>query len=327
MKYVPSSTNIEEIDIKIYSCVPVDILFNLSQTNKYVGFICSNVWEIKINELYFDLPIPSEYKNNLGLLFYKISKSYVQLKNFATKNKYEKILIWLDIPINKINYLLEFIVNRTNFPGLSFGKLVLYRQKTFEEVKTFLEQGIYPTQKSINICIENGNLDLIDLLIDYKLFPDEEAINIAVINGYYSHKLIINDLFPDQTSINIGFENCNYSKNFGYCGLFPDQEVINIGAENGYYPYVLYIYNLFPEQESIDIGLKNGYFDDETLYRLCKSGKFPRQDAINEATKKGFYDLIKVLVDEFNLYPDQKTINYIIQKNDYKIMRLLKKRL
>lgn len=79
---VPSSTYIKEIDTIIYSQIHYDILIHLYQTNKYIHSLSSCLWKFKINELYPNLPIP-DY--NLSELYFKISKSYVDLNDFAVK--------------------------------------------------------------------------------------------------------------------------------------------------------------------------------------------------------------------------------------------------
>lgn len=301
--FIPSSTYIKEIDIKIYSDVPPDILLYLCQTNKYIKFISPSIWKIKIEELYPGFPIPIAYKNRLTELYFKISDSYVQLKDFATKNGYCKILDWLDIPINKVNWIIEFGVKKgEQFPKL--GDVAGYRMQQRKELEELLEDGIYPTQKSVNISMSVGNTRMIATLIDYGLFPDQEFINIAAQNGNFVDKLLKYDLLPDQESINIAAENGHYFENLGKLyNIFPDQDSINIATENGQY-YLLYDLaqnNKYPDQLSIDIATKKGFGD--VVEVLTEHNIFPSQEAINVACKKGYDNIIDVL-EKYEIYPD-----------------------
>lgn len=279
MNLLISSTYIKEMDMKIYSEVLPETLLYLCQTNKYIKSICSIIWKIKINELYPHFPIPTDYLDKLPELYFKISESYVQLEAFARSDillKDFKILDWLNFPINKVNYLVEFNpIQSVEFPTM--GSRARARMQRSKELEEYFESGIYPTQKSINIAMSVGNDRVISRLINYGFFPNQESINIAMEKGYYCHKLSKYHLFPNQKSINIATEKGHYSEELHIYKIFPDQHSINIAAENGHdlLIYVLAGYGKYPDQYAINIASQKGYL--EMIELLAQHNKFPSQ--------------------------------------------------
>lgn len=245
-KMIPSSTYIREMDLQIYSQVKPKILFYLCQTDKYIYSLSQSIWRLKIEALYPNLPIPvidgSSMPDNLAELYFKISKSYVQLKNI------DYFTDWLNIPINKINYIIEESVTQSSkFPTL--GLVARYRMQQKKELKVLLIHGIYPKQKSVNLAMRLGNTNQIDILTDYGIFPDQQSINIAAEKGYYSDQLFKYDIFPDQKSINIAIENGHTFIIYGLIkyGKYPNQYIIDIATKKGLLDLdILTQYNIYP---------------------------------------------------------------------------------
>lgn len=75
-------TYIKDIDIKIGLNINDNDLIRFCRTDKYIKSICQDIWKEKIHALYQGLPLPV-HVTNLGLLYFNISKSYLQLRLYA----------------------------------------------------------------------------------------------------------------------------------------------------------------------------------------------------------------------------------------------------
>jgi hypothetical protein len=260
------------IDVDYFLTLDDDVLQELCFSNKYLYSICDTIYKIKINSLYPHLPLPKNVKPNY--LYYNISKSYDQLMNFAIKYNYKDIIDWIMLPQNHVNYLIEHQIDKTQF--VLMGDAVKERRRIKNEIKTLLDLGFIPRQKSINQCLMNGYAFYIELLAQYHFYPTQEVINQATIQGRFDSRLLHYGLIPSHEAVNQGVINGHYYFNLPEYGLIPSQELINQAALNNY-DMVIYMLGenyIFPDQDVI-----NMLNDDQSdvLEALAEFGKYPQQ--------------------------------------------------
>lgn len=266
-----TSTYIKEIDLQIFLDIEDNILTNLCLTNKYINSICPDIYRIKILDLYPNLPIPNDY--DLKKMYYQTKESYVQLLNFANKYHYQSIIDWINLPINKINYLIDIKVEGKTIGKRNDEKILIHNQ-----IIDYLIKGIIPQQRTINKIFIRGASRIVPYLLDKRLFPDQEAINIAAENGYYELSLVEYNLYPDQEAINIATENNKYLviNDLAKLGKIPDQDVINLAL-----------------------------LDNKTdiIEALVLNGIYPDQEFVNLLIGDQYEDMLQLLA-EYNIYPD-----------------------
>lgn len=263
-------TNIKETDIQIGADIDDDVLHKLCRVNKYVKSICPDIWERKLKRLYPDIPIPD--KKTAKDQYLAITDSYLKLKEFAEHYNYDTILVWLELPQQWINVLLEFnpVLNAKLFKKR--GDMWKYVASTEKELKYYIENKIYPEQRSIDNAFISRNRHYIILLSKYDIYPTKDLIKdefskgniIAKLSSFYQ---------PSQDKINLavekGFPGVVDLLDYGY---HIDQSSINIAAEKG---HAVLIYdlgkrNIFPDQDSINIAAENGF--DEIIEILADFG-------------------------------------------------------
>lgn len=181
-------TNNRDVDIKIFSYVDDEILNILCQANKYIKSISEEVWKEKIWNLYPELPLP--FNINYHYFYYEIKASYQLLMHKAINQGYNKILDWIRLPENIINYYLEGYY--------------------YNSVKSLLADSLIPNQKSINYAAECGYLEIINLLADYNIFPN---INFLLRKPYKRivAKLLCSGKRPSQDKVNHAEQQKEYA--------------------------------------------------------------------------------------------------------------------
>lgn len=229
--------------------------------------------ETKLRQSYPDLPVPDI--NTAEDQYLAITDSYLKLKEFAEYYDYQEILDWIELPRQWINVLLEFspLLNAKLFEKR--GRMGEYVGSTEEKLKYYIENGIYPEQRSVDIAFINRNRFYIILLSEYGIYPTKNLIKDEFKKGNILAQLL--SLYsPSQDEINLAAENGFYNVigliNYGY---HIDQESINIDVENDHYflIYELGKRNIFPDQKSINIAAENGF--DDIIEILAEFGKHP----------------------------------------------------
>lgn len=284
-------TGIRELDIKIGIDIKDNILINLCKVNKYVLSICPAIWEDKIKSLYPDLPIPD--RNTVKEEYFAISDSYLKLKEFAEYYGYQDILDWLELPINDINIILEFspLLNANLFKGRGFMRR--YEREIEEKLKEYLENDIYPEQRSVDIAFVNKNRFYIIALAKYGIFPNEKLIDKEGKKGIFVAELIPYGLIPSQETVDIATED-------GFLGviplmnyhIYPSQQAVNRAALNRFNTFIGFLgdENIFPDQKTINIIAENGFSD--IVETLAELGKFPDQETINRLEDEEVLDIL-----------------------------------
>lgn len=152
--------NCRDIDIKIFSYLPDNILIIILQTNRYIKSLGPEIWKLRILRRYRNLPLPINI--NYHRFYYKTKICYYDLFYYATNKGHHKILAWFELPENAINKYIES-------GAASHHNLI----------ESYLKLGIVPDQNSVNRASEiarsanrsESHISTIKLLAKYQIYP------------------------------------------------------------------------------------------------------------------------------------------------------------
>jgi hypothetical protein len=242
------------LDINYFIHLDDDTLEELCYSDKYLYSLCPIIYKYKIHNLYPQLPLEEAIKvtKTYQLLYKLISASYSHLKKFADKTNNIDIIKWLLIPENRVNYITENVSEKNQINPR--GHQIAHKKAIQNELKNYLDLGIYPTQRSINLAIINGNNFNIEILYNYNLYPQQYAIDLSAIKGHFDSRLLYKNIIPNLEAVEEGVKNGFFQGGYLAFGLIPHQKIINQAALNDYDNVITILaeHNILPDRETID---------------------------------------------------------------------------
>lgn len=242
------------LDINYFIHLDDNTLEELCYSDKYLYSLCPIIYKYKIHNLYPQLPLDEAIKvtKTYQLLYKLISASYSDLKKFADQTNNIDIIKWLLIPENRVNYITEDVSEKNQIKKL--GYQIAYKKAIQNELKNYLDSGIYPTQHSIDLAMINGNSLNIEILYNYNLYPQQYAIELAATKGHFDSRLLYIGMRPSLEAVEEGVKNGFYMEGFIVFGLIPNQKIINQAALNDYGDVIVTLaeHNILPDRETID---------------------------------------------------------------------------
>ena len=279
--------------------------------------------------------------------FYALCNNHIPLLDeFAQRgilpNLYNTDPLEKYIGIDALNWLYDHDIEI--IPGKAD---VIFLSLNIDKIKWLLEHRIFPQyQTVVNHMGRFGSLDLVKLLVLYRIPPDASCANDLInsekwdiVEFLEEHNILPNIKTFDRVGVNISIDRLNwlYERGMVPCSKLIDHFLFATSFEH--IKWVLdhdikfnsqeLVNNIAKRQDILIILAKKGIFPDpdsidsvEVLEMLSAYGMVPTQHTANTALNKNKLDIVLWLANQ-SIYPSIANINNALIQNNIKALQVL----